>query len=103
MSTLTQYTHSMVRLVAAFYRFLTSLLRQRAARAHKLRSLRQLERLDDHLLDDIGLARSNNAIVPVYVAPIARNQLFNAQQLHLRTRARTQRRERQRHSRRRAA
>ena len=101
MSTLTKYTHPIIHLAMVVYNFAVSLVRTRCANARKMRSLRQLERLDDYLLDDIGLTRENHKIVPVRVAPIARNQLFSAQQLQLRTRARTQRRERHRHSRRR--
>jgi len=76
--------------------FLTSVVSHWRAHLRKRRSLHQLERLDDYLLDDIGLTRENNQIVPIPTAPIASDQLYSVQELQLRRRGRGNKRERQR-------
>lgn len=103
MSTFTKFTNPITRSVAAVYAFVVSLVYQWRAHARKRRSLYELERLDDYLLEDIGLTREKDQIVPIRVAPIAQAQLYSVQESQLRRRARTHKRERHRHLRRRAS
>ena len=96
-----QHKHPIIHSLAVAYRFVASLLSQWRAHMRKQRSLRQLERLDDFLLDDIGLVRKNDQIVPIRTNPIARSHLYNVQETQFRRRARSQKRERHRQLRRR--
>lgn len=101
MSKLTKYFTPIFRLMLAGYLSVAGQFTDWRAYVRKQRSIRQLQRLDDHLLDDIGLARVNDEIVSTRTAPIASAQRFHAQEVQLRTRARSQKRGRHRHLRRR--
>lgn len=103
MSTTTQQAHPLAQWIIVLYRIAASQICQWRAAMRMKRSLRQLERLDDFLLDDIGLVRQNNQIVPIKTAPLNRSRLYGAQEAQFRTRARSHKRERHRLLRRRVS
>lgn len=103
MSTITKQLNPIVQLIIVPYRFAVICIAQWRASMRKRRSLQQLERLDDFLLDDIGLVRQNDQIVPIKTAPLERSRLYAAQEAQFRTRARSHKRERHRLIRRRVS
>ena len=59
------FSKTLTKLLNPIYHFIHRLLDQWRARQGKKRSERALNRLDDHLLDDIGLRRVNDVIVSI--------------------------------------
>lgn len=53
------------KIIKPFYGVFFSLLNQWSAYVRKQRSIRAMERLDDHLLDDIGFCREDDELVPL--------------------------------------